>query len=576
DPKALDVVPMKRKALSLHWELMFTRSLYETPDMIAQHELLNRVAELIDQGVLKTTLGEHFGAINAANLRRAHAVIESGKARGKIVLEVQRQRLALHRYDVERFRIIDQCQLALRLEGFDELSEVGVGVRQAGDVAHLADANLLQLLHQWLAVVDDVMSAQALDPLAGFRARCGADHGQIGQLTRQLYQDRSDATAGADDQQAFTFATALLDTQPIEEQFPGGDRGQRQCGGVGVVEGFWLVPDDALIDQVEFAVAPRAGNGACVEHFIAHLEQRHFIAGFANHTDSVPSDHFGFGGSRAGANFGIDRIHRNRSDFDQQITGTGCRLGQVHVDQRIGIFDGQAVLGEGNGFHGGLSEWDEMGLASFSNAAREVDLLPGQVAAAIKRLERELDIRLFARSTRSLRLTAEGEQYLPTAQTVLDALKDGREKLRRESAELQGTLQVAAPSDLGRNLLLPWLTEFRSQHPALSLRLFISDQVADLFRDPVDVAIRYGVDDADLVRRWAVAGQGVAYKSWLDVCEDVRAGRLELLLPDYPGEPTPLNLVCPHRKQFSPAVQQLHSLLRNRFAEMEKGLPVLL
>jgi zinc-binding alcohol dehydrogenase family protein len=87
DPKALDVVPMKRKALSLHWELMFTRSLYETPDMIAQHELLNRVAALIDQGVLKTTLGEHFGPINAANLRRAHAVIESGKARGKIVLE---------------------------------------------------------------------------------------------------------------------------------------------------------------------------------------------------------------------------------------------------------------------------------------------------------------------------------------------------------------------------------------------------------------------------------------------------------------------------------------------------------
>ena len=87
DPKALDVVPMKRKALSLHWELMFTRSLYETPDMIAQHELLNRVADLIDQGVLKTTLGEHFGPINAANLRRAHAVIESGKAKGKIVLE---------------------------------------------------------------------------------------------------------------------------------------------------------------------------------------------------------------------------------------------------------------------------------------------------------------------------------------------------------------------------------------------------------------------------------------------------------------------------------------------------------
>jgi len=87
DPQSLDVVPMKRKALSLHWELMFTRSLFETPDMIAQHELLNRVSQLIDEGVLKTTLGEHFGKINAENLRHAHAVIESGKARGKIVLE---------------------------------------------------------------------------------------------------------------------------------------------------------------------------------------------------------------------------------------------------------------------------------------------------------------------------------------------------------------------------------------------------------------------------------------------------------------------------------------------------------
>ena len=87
DPETLDVVPLKRKSLSLHWELMFTRSLYETPDMINQHHLLNRVSALIDQGVLQTTVGEHFGAINAANMRRAHALVESGKARGKIVLE---------------------------------------------------------------------------------------------------------------------------------------------------------------------------------------------------------------------------------------------------------------------------------------------------------------------------------------------------------------------------------------------------------------------------------------------------------------------------------------------------------
>ncbi|MFT0621144.1 zinc-binding alcohol dehydrogenase family protein [Ectopseudomonas guguanensis] len=88
DPlQPLDVMQLKRKSLSLHWELMFTRSLYQTADMIEQHRLLQRVAELVDSGVLKTTLGEHFGRINAANLRRAHALLESGKAKGKIVLE---------------------------------------------------------------------------------------------------------------------------------------------------------------------------------------------------------------------------------------------------------------------------------------------------------------------------------------------------------------------------------------------------------------------------------------------------------------------------------------------------------
>jgi len=71
-------------------------------------------------------------------------------------------------------------------------------------------------------------------------------------------------------------------------------------------------------------------------------------------------------------------------------------------------------------------------------------------------------------------------------------------------------------------------------------------------------------DDADVVRRWAVAGEGIAYKSWLDVCADVMAGRLEVVLPDVPGEATPLNLVCPHRKQFSPAVKLLHALVKDR------------
>lgn len=279
-------------------------------------------------------------------------------------------------------------------------------------------------------------------------------------------------------------------------------------------------------------------------------------------------------------------------------------------------------------------------LGSFTAAAHEAELLPGQVAAAIKRLERDLDVRLFARTTRSLRLTAEGELYLPTAQSVLDTLRQGRDNLHGAHSSLRGVLQVSAPSDLGRNILLPWLSAFRREHPELSLRFFLSDQVADFSRDPVDVAIRYGLnaeanyialplapwnrrvlvaspsylarhgrprtpeelqqhacllylqlgrvydkwrlgnrtvqvrgplfsDDADVVRRWALEGEGIVYKSWLDVSANVAAGELEILLPEHPGELTPVTLVCPHRKQLSPAVSQLHLWLRERFAALQ-------
>lgn len=87
DPKVLDAMPLKRKSISLHWELMFTRSLFQTPDMQAQGDLLNEVSRLVDAGKIKTTLSENFGTINAANLKRAHALIESNRAKGKIVLE---------------------------------------------------------------------------------------------------------------------------------------------------------------------------------------------------------------------------------------------------------------------------------------------------------------------------------------------------------------------------------------------------------------------------------------------------------------------------------------------------------
>jgi len=87
DPATLDIKPFKRKSVSIHWEFMFTRSMFDTADIDAQGRLLDDVARLVDAGTLRTTLGETYGEINAANLKRAHALLESGKARGKIVLE---------------------------------------------------------------------------------------------------------------------------------------------------------------------------------------------------------------------------------------------------------------------------------------------------------------------------------------------------------------------------------------------------------------------------------------------------------------------------------------------------------
>ncbi|WP_347880830.1 MULTISPECIES: LysR family transcriptional regulator [Burkholderiaceae] len=281
---------------------------------------------------------------------------------------------------------------------------------------------------------------------------------------------------------------------------------------------------------------------------------------------------------------------------------------------------------------------------SFSNAAREIDVLPAQISASIKRLEMELGIRLFARSTRSLRLTADGERYLPFAERALSALREGQENLRLQDVDLSGVLQITAPSDLGRNVLLKPFTDFRLEHPGLELRLFLSDQLTDVFREPADIALRYGIledasfvslpivprnrrvlfaspayldahgrpgslkelcehdcliymlsgrpydrwefpdgegrkwidvsgplvaNDADVVRRWAVAGQGIGYKSELDVADDVFAGRLEVVLPEIEGKLSPLSLICPHWRQLTPSVQKLCAYLREYFLALD-------
>ena len=287
-------------------------------------------------------------------------------------------------------------------------------------------------------------------------------------------------------------------------------------------------------------------------------------------------------------------------------------------------------------------------LGSLSAAARVMDMSPAVASAALKRIETQLGARLLARSTRSLRLTAEGEGFLEYARTALSSLDEGRRLLARGQDQVSGVLQLSAPSDFGRNLLLPWLDEFQREHPQLAVRLLLGDRIADLFRQPVDIALRYGEpedsslvalpvapnnrrvlcastgylarhgephqleqllqhncllymlgtrvhdhwqfndgkrelgltvsgnrfsDDADVVRLWAVAGQGIAYKSWLDVAGDVQSGRLKVLLPGLMCERAPLNLLCGHRAQLSKPVRLLRDMLSERCAMLSKLYP---
>ncbi|BFN26762.1 HTH-type transcriptional regulator DmlR [Pseudomonas sp. SCT] len=249
---------------------------------------------------------------------------------------------------------------------------------------------------------------------------------------------------------------------------------------------------------------------------------------------------------------------------------------------------------------------------SLSAAARALDVSPAVASAALKRLEASLGARLLVRSTRRLRLTAEGEAYLLHARAALASLHEGAQALAGGREAISGVLQLSAPSDFGRNVLLPWLDEFQASHPQLQLRLLLGDGLTDLFRQPVDIVLRYGApqrleeltghsclrfmlagrvhdrwcfqegrraltvqvsgdrvsDDADVVRRWALAGAGLAYKSWLDIADDVAAGRLQVLLSDCLGEAAPLNLLCAHRAQLSKPVRLLHEHLQVRCARL--------
>ena len=135
-----------------------------------------------------------------------------------------------------------------------------------------------------------------------------------------------------------------------------------------------------------------------------------------------------------------------------------------------------------------------------------MQITPAAASAMLKRLETALGVRLFERSTRSMRLTMEGGMLLDYTGRAFSLLNEGitRVVLNRES--MTGTLRIAAPSDLVRSTLLHWLNEFQSEHRGLQLVLTVGDRLLDVIRDEVDIAIRYGdlADSGFVVRTLAV------------------------------------------------------------------------
>ncbi|MCW5667870.1 MAG: LysR family transcriptional regulator [Piscinibacter sp.] len=279
-------------------------------------------------------------------------------------------------------------------------------------------------------------------------------------------------------------------------------------------------------------------------------------------------------------------------------------------------------------------------LGSVAAAAREGSLLPATATAAVRRLEAALGVRLFARSSRALRVTAEGEAYLQRVREALALLDLGAGELQSPLQQVRGTLRLAVSTDLGTQVMRPLLDEFLRLHPQLTLELSIGDRLADIGREPVDAAIRYGeprnagqilrpllpgnrrilvaspaylaragvpasaadlrrhegialrlagprhrvwtvhdghaeitleprvrrvVDNGLMARLWALDGLGIAFKSELDVAEDLAAGRLRRVLPSL-AMPYPLVLALAPGTHLTARMRALGDFLAARLA----------
>lgn len=280
-------------------------------------------------------------------------------------------------------------------------------------------------------------------------------------------------------------------------------------------------------------------------------------------------------------------------------------------------------------------------LGSISAAARTLDLSVAVASQRLKRLERELGVRLLHRTTRHLHPTPEGLLLAEQGRALVEDLEALADGLRRTGSGVAGTLRVTMPSTFGRLYISPLLPEFLALHPALRVSVDLNDTHVDLVSAGMDLAIRIGtLDDSTLVARQlarnrrvlcaspdylrrrgtpatpsdlaaheclllvgrqgrldtlrfqdgdreiavrvdgriesnqgellrdaAVAGLGIALHSTWHVNADLRAGRLKVVLPDYPLPETGIHAVMPQRRLMPPRVRAFVDFLADKLGE---------
>ena len=272
---------------------------------------------------------------------------------------MHRDGFALERHHVQNRQIVNQAELTLGRDHLQNLRQMLLGVGQAQHDVYLRQPDGGQLRCHGLAMVDHMVGAQGLHPLAGFRARGGADDGQAGQAPCQLHQHRAHPAGRTDHQQCFAGGFfAGLHANAVEQQLPGGNAGEWQCGGLAKVEACGHVAHDALIYQVERTVGAGPLDGACVKHPVTRFEQANLRAHRTHDATGIKTQHLvGVSLSRAGAfaQLGVDRVDGHRMHLHQQVMAQRNRVRQGDVLQPRG--GGNRVgLGVTDGFHGGLSK----------------------------------------------------------------------------------------------------------------------------------------------------------------------------------------------------------------------------